>query len=39
MDDDADDISPDFLRWEEYAEELENEINAPEDWEIFLWFN
>jgi hypothetical protein len=37
MDDDADDISPLFLLWEEYAEQLENDMSQVDDWDD--WFD
>lgn len=35
MDDEADDITPAFLLWEEYAEQLENDMS--QDWDD--WFD
>jgi hypothetical protein len=37
MDDDADHISPLFLLWEEYAEQLENDMSQVDDWDD--WFD
>ena len=37
MDDDADDITPEFLIWEEYAEQLENDMSQVDDWDD--WFD
>lgn len=37
MDDDADDITPEFLLWEEYAEQLEYDMSQVDDWDD--WFS
>lgn len=37
MEDDADDITPEFLLWEEYAEQLENAMSQGDNWDD--WFD
>lgn len=37
MDDEADDITPEFLLWEEYSEQLENDMSQVDDWDD--WFS
>ena len=37
MDDDADNISPLFLLWEEWSEQLENDMSQVDAWDD--WFD